>query len=450
MDSFVSLFDPDTSDECGTSGGNVLGMDMLGNEISTMGASPRSTPPDNFLQDLPPEPQIGNIEYKLKLVNPTRQRFEHLVTQMKWRLREGQGEAIYEIGVEDSGHLRGLSEDEMNSSLRTLSDMAKRLGATTNVLRTTVVPCATENSRGNNSNNNNHPNHHKNKSRIVSEVLVRKLPDNTASVDVRIAVMGNADAGKSTLLGVITQGELDDGRGRARLNMFRHLHEVQSGRTSSISHEIVGFDNQGRVINYQEGSAETICETSSKLVTLIDLAGHAKYLRTTIRGVSGYSPHYIMFVISAVPGFTQVTKEHLTLAVALRIPMMIVVTKMDLTSEDRLDQILSDVEDHLSDAVGCKKTPVRICSEADVISIAAEQPSAEVIPLLSLSNVTGEGFTWLSKLLFLLPPGLGAVERERLEKVRAVIEIILRVIKEFIIMSWHNNHLFFLLLSGVT
>lgn len=47
---------------------------------------------------LPPEPEQGNIEYKLKLISPSSQRFEHLVTQMKWRLREGQGEAIYQIG----------------------------------------------------------------------------------------------------------------------------------------------------------------------------------------------------------------------------------------------------------------------------------------------------------------------------------------------------------------
>ncbi|CAL8129538.1 unnamed protein product [Orchesella dallaii] len=395
MDSFVSLFDPDTSDESPTS----VTLDLLGNAISSVPATDNLSP-DTFIQHLPPEPQIGNIEYKLKLVNPTRQRFEHLVTQMKWRLREGQGEAIYEIGVEDSGLLRGLNDEEMSSSLRTLNEMAKRLGATTTVLRRTVIPCLNEPG---------------NKARVVSEVLIRKLPDDSPSIDVRVAVMGNADAGKSTLLGVITQGELDDGRGRARLNMFRHLHEVQSGRTSSISHEIVGFDAQGRVINYQEGSAETICETSSKLVTLIDLAGHAKYLRTTIRGVSGYSPHYIMFVISAVPGFTKITKEHLSLAVALQIPMMIVISKMDLTTEDGLDQILSDVEDHLTD-VGCKKTPVRIYSETDVISVAATQPSEEVIPLISLSNVTGEGLSWLSKLMFLLPPGLTAAEREQLEK----------------------------------
>lgn len=31
---------------------------------------------------LPPEPQLGNVEYKLKLVNPSKLRFEHLVTQV--------------------------------------------------------------------------------------------------------------------------------------------------------------------------------------------------------------------------------------------------------------------------------------------------------------------------------------------------------------------------------
>lgn len=60
-------------------------------------------------------------------------------------------------------------------------------------------------------------------------------------------MLGNVDSGKSTLLGVLTQGELDNGRGRARLNLFRHLHEIQSGRTSSISFEILGFNSKGEV-----------------------------------------------------------------------------------------------------------------------------------------------------------------------------------------------------------
>ena len=33
---------------------------------------------------------------------------------------------------------------------------------------------------------------------------------------IKIAVVGNVDSGKSTLVGVLTKGEKDDGRGLAR------------------------------------------------------------------------------------------------------------------------------------------------------------------------------------------------------------------------------------------
>ena len=45
---------------------------------------------------------------------------------MKWRLREGQGEAIYEIGVEDNGLLTGLNKEELQSSLQTVQKMAQK------------------------------------------------------------------------------------------------------------------------------------------------------------------------------------------------------------------------------------------------------------------------------------------------------------------------------------
>ncbi|KAH6941785.1 hypothetical protein HPB50_023591 [Hyalomma asiaticum] len=91
--------------------------------------------PDSEELWLPPEAAEGNVEYKLKLVNPSQSRLEHLVTQMKWRLREGQGEAIYEIGVEDGGLLVGLSASDMAASLATLQCMATKLGASLTVLR---------------------------------------------------------------------------------------------------------------------------------------------------------------------------------------------------------------------------------------------------------------------------------------------------------------------------
>jgi hypothetical protein len=59
------------------------------------------------VDDLGQEPQEGNIEYKLKLVGKDQNRLNNLTTQMAWRLKEGRGEAIYELGVEDNGNPRG-------------------------------------------------------------------------------------------------------------------------------------------------------------------------------------------------------------------------------------------------------------------------------------------------------------------------------------------------------
>lgn len=90
MESFISLFDPgDHTDETDTE----------------TASSDSDSLEKMLINHLPPEPQYGNIEYKLKLTNPSKQRLEHLITQLKWRLNEGNGEAIYEIGVTDSGKI---------------------------------------------------------------------------------------------------------------------------------------------------------------------------------------------------------------------------------------------------------------------------------------------------------------------------------------------------------
>lgn len=73
--------------------------------------------------------------------------------------------------------------------------------------------------------------------------------------DVRIAVAGSVDCGKSTLVAVLTRGSggrpaLDCGRGTARMSVLRHKHEIQTGRTSSLATTILGYDQGGRVLNY--------------------------------------------------------------------------------------------------------------------------------------------------------------------------------------------------------
>ncbi|KAH9896564.1 hypothetical protein C8Q73DRAFT_642827 [Cubamyces lactineus] len=107
---------------------------------------PNGTPPQpnsilhNGIPKLVPEVEEGNVEYKLKLTNITNARFARLVTQLKWRLLEGGGQAYYELGVADSGALIGLSRSDLEESLETLEMMAGEIGASVIVVKEIEVP----------------------------------------------------------------------------------------------------------------------------------------------------------------------------------------------------------------------------------------------------------------------------------------------------------------------
>ena len=57
----------------------------------------------------------------------------------------------------------------------------------------------------------------------------------------------------------------------------------------------------GQVVNKPDhGSLDwvKICEKSSKVITFIDLAGHEKYLKTTVFGMTGHPPDFSMLLVS--------------------------------------------------------------------------------------------------------------------------------------------------------
>ena len=89
--------------------------------------------------------------------------------------------------------------------------------------------------------------------------------------EIRIGVGGNIDAGKSSFVGVMTKNVLDNGRGYARSFIMKHKHELDSGRTSVLVQHYIRNEN--------------------KIIEFTDLAGHEKYLKTTIR-FSSYSYNY--------------------------------------------------------------------------------------------------------------------------------------------------------------
>lgn len=107
---------------------------------SLVSSSPLAT--TAIIPKLVPEADDGNVEYKLQLLSPSPARFTRLVTQLKWRLLEGGGQAYYELGVADSGALVGLPRAQLEQSLETLEMMAGEIGASVVVVKEIEVPAA--------------------------------------------------------------------------------------------------------------------------------------------------------------------------------------------------------------------------------------------------------------------------------------------------------------------
>ncbi|KAJ3106182.1 GTP binding protein [Phlyctochytrium bullatum] len=367
---------------------------------------------------LPQEVEEGNVEYKLKLVNPPPERVEHLITQMKWRLAEGHGEAMYEIGVADNGQLIGLNPRDLEASLATLRLMGSRLSADVSIIRVRdVTPSSTKDTKDS-----------ERELRYVAEVLVRKcLTDDQHFLEIRVAILGGADAGKSTLVGVLAHSEFDNGRGKSRLNLLRHRHEIETGRTSSISHQIIGFNPRGDLINYGSTNVATweqVCELASKVVTFLDTCGHPKYQRTTISGISGHSPDYACLILSAsAGGISEVPREHLGIAVGLTVPVFVVITKIDVATQEQLTGTVSSLLSLLR-SPGVRRVPKVIQNEDDLVSAASSLLSSRVIPVFLTSSVTGENMELLIKFLNLLPKPAqdGDDDRRNSEDVEFAIE----------------------------
>jgi GTPase len=151
------------------------------------------------------------------------------------------------------------------------------------------------------------------------------------------AVAGSVDSGKSTLVACLTHGAmglplLDNGHGSARMAVFRHKHEIESGRTSSLSQQLLGYAadgapqladdaprfwrsqtcscicrwtdrivqslwtpvrssnmyrHAGSILNYEGVAALTpaeISQAAAHVLRFIDLGGHERFMKTALYG----------------------------------------------------------------------------------------------------------------------------------------------------------------------
>lgn len=241
---------------------------------------------------------------------------------------------------------------------------------------------------------NNNPNKDKendNNTLIISETKEKNIKE------IRISLIGNVDSGKSSLVGVLSNCLLDNGRGSSREYVFNFKHEKENGRTSSISEEIMCFKDSKQLLPTKEkknAKYTKILSQCDTIITLLDLCGHEKYLKTTLFGLTCLKPDYTIIVIGANMGIQRMTKEHLGIALALRIPMFVVITKIDIAPEEIFNQTL-DCLIKILKSPGVQKMPV-VVHKGDCLSSYAESIiSGRLCPIFCVSNVSGNGINEL-------------------------------------------------------
>ena len=151
---------------------------------------------------------------------------------------------------------------------------------------------------------------------------------------------------------------------------------------------------------FRSASSADYIARSAKVVTLVDLAGHERYFKTTAYGLTGHLPDYACLIVSAnngespsgllsgvAPtdpcrnkmqmlcswlslrqplqhpmlgaGIVGMCKEHLGVALALKVPVFFVVTKVDICPEHILKETLSKLHAILKKP-GVKKKPFMV------------------------------------------------------------------------------------------
>lgn len=412
--------------------------------------------------DVPPSPTIKPDQLR-------RLRLEQLTTQLLWRLQQssphhatslnkvilspvltnasqipstpmpgqslpgisaGKG-ALYQLGVSDDGTLEGLTEDEMEGSIDNLKSMAACLGCTVSVRRRIVIGeafwteadcCDEQVARHNRS------------SLIVVEAAilpqlsyqddspprtdeptVRDQKPVTRHPQLRVSLTGSTRSGKSSLLGTLTTSTLDDARGKSRLTMLKHRHEITSGITSSIVQEIIGYTQTPigdvQLVNYASDHVQSWTDihqacSDGGVICLTDSAGHPRYRRTIVKGLIGWTPHWVLLCVSAnghaptMPTdtdvapvsddpnrfqMTDITISSLQLCLRLNLPLVIVITKLDAATQSGLRLVLAQLLSILKTA---QRRPVVVSARPDAMQ-SMDMNNIEAVELERIKDLLG-------------------------------------------------------------
>lgn len=379
---------------------------------------------------LPPEDDKGNIEYKLKLIDKNTDKLISLSCQMRYRMNEGENnnkhKVIYYLGVRDNGEIVGLTDEEYEETYNNLSMVINMNNYKVKKVKEFLYHNYTTRSRMGNSSTerviycdvlcpkDEEPNFIPKKYYKIS--IIKQ--NNSKYVDIKIAIAGKVDSGKSTLLGGLMSGIKDNGNGLTRSYVLKG-DEVKTGITHSIGHFIVGFNDKGEIVNTINKNGEhsfptkhsdvemltwgEIVNKSSKIITFYDLCGHRKYLKSTIFGITSSNPDFTIILIgSNVCNIDDITKEHISICIKLGIPFVIIMTKIDMIKDKK--QVFTETYTNIKKIIKqTSKVLYPIKSDDDITKVIQNLYTSNIIPVFFISNVSHEGMDKFRKFLNIIP-----------------------------------------------
>ncbi|CAJ1992590.1 Elongation factor Tu GTP binding domain containing protein [Leishmania donovani] len=364
-------------------------------------------------QSLTAEDDEGDVEYKWRLTGISPSRFQHLVTQMQFRVSEGHGQCLYELGVSDDGTPRGLTRRDFNESVQTINRMAAQLQLEATLLQCCVVrktaatPAGGSVSspydklkvsaaeRAERDGEQHEPCHSKENEEelLCGEIMLSRRQAGNSGHDLSVAFCGAVGSGKSTLMAVLLTSRLDDGCGGTRQALFNHKHELDTGRTSSLASRVwtvtqTPADTSSelkRPVSAAQlpsprdspaaalrGSAPSWSCTSSpaaplppstlpftgaspRSITLLDAGGDIT--KTMLFCLMSRKPDYVCVCVAADTADVSDVSLYAEVCCAMNTPFVVVVTKSDLVEEFELDGLIMELAIAL-EVVGCESEQV--------------------------------------------------------------------------------------------
>lgn len=222
------------------------------------------------------------------------------------------------------------------------------------------------------------------------------MAENNHINEIKILVAGAVDSSKSTTIGVLVTGKLDNGEIYKEVD--KHEHEKNSGKTSSISMHYMVRDKDS-------GKSSKDEDRISKVISLCNLCGHQQYFKNTLYGMSGTYADYGMLLVNINRGITEMGVEHMNVLVHLDIPFFIVLTKLDLCQEKDMyikahDQLHKILRRFRRKGVSLRVDKDYNITESYLPYTDMMSQRSDIVPIFSSCNRSGQNINVLKDFMF--------------------------------------------------